>query len=208
MLTSVDEDDVFSTFNGTIDNLEVGNDAAIRIEDGVENECLQRCIGIAFWRGNALNDSAENVVDTLTCFAGGANDVFAFATNEFDDFIFHFLRHGVGHVAFVEHGNDFQIVLDGHIEVGNGLCLNALRGVYHEETTFAGCDGATHLISEVHVSRSVNEIEHVVLTIHFVVHLDGVTFDRDTTFLFEVHVVEHLTFGDFYGRRAFQQSVG
>ena len=90
-------------------------------------------------------------------------------------------------------------MLNGHIEVRNRLCLHTLCGVYHEQTAFAGCNGAAHLVGKVDVSWSVNEIEHIVLTVHFVVHLDGVTFDGDTALFFEVHVVEHLTCGHFYG---------
>jgi hypothetical protein len=39
-------------------------------------------------------------------------------------------------------------------------------------------------------------------------HLYGMTFDGDASFLFKVHVVQHLTFCDLYSFCAFKQTVG
>ena len=40
--------------------------------------------------------------------------------------------------------------------------------------------------------RSIDQIEHILLTIKRVIHLDGMTFDSDTTLTLKIHIVEHL----------------
>ena len=61
-------------------------------------------------------------------------------------------------VHFIQNGNDLEIVLDSEVQVGNGLCLNSLRGVNDEQRALAGGNGAAYLITEVHVTRGVNEV--------------------------------------------------
>ena len=204
----VHEEHVLAALDRTVYDFEVGDDAAIGIEHRVEDQSLERRVGIAFGSGNAFHNSAEDVVNPLARLTRSADDLFAFATDEFDDFVFHLLGHGVRHVALVEHGNDFEVVLDGHVEVRDGLRLYALCRVDHEQTAFAGRDGAAHFVGKVHVTRGVDEVEHIVLSVQGVVHLDGVTFDGDASFFFEVHIVEHLSGRHFDGLSAFEQSVG
>ena len=76
---------------------------------------MQRRVLIADRRGNALHNGTKNLVNALTRTAGGADNLFALATEQFDDFIFHLLGHRVRHVALVEHGDNFEVVLYGHI---------------------------------------------------------------------------------------------
>ena len=99
-------------------------------------------------------------------------------------------------------------MLESHIEIRNRLCLNTLSCVDDKQCAFACSDGAGDFVGEVHVSWGINQIEYVVLTIELVVHLDGVTFDGDSSFFFEVHIVEHLSGRHFDGLSAFEQSVG
>lgn len=48
---------------------------------------------------------------------------------------------------------------------------------------------------KVHVSRSVNQIQYILLSPILVLHLDGMALDRNTSLLFQVHIVKHLPFG-------------
>ena len=101
-------------------------------------------------------------------------------------------------------------MLYGQIEVGDGLRLDALGGVDHQQCAFAGCDGTGNLVGEIHMARSVDEVQHVVLTAAGVVHLDGVALDGDAFLLLQVHAVQHLVFHltlvESLG--AFQHTVG
>ena len=110
------------------------------------------------------------------------------AAQQVHNLVRHLLGHGTVEVYLVHHGDDFQVVLEGEIEVGDGLGLDALRGVDHEECALAGGDGAADLVAEVHVPRRVDEVQRIVV----VAHLDGVALDGDAALLFEVHIVEHL----------------
>ena len=101
-----------------------------------------------------------------------------------------------------------QVMVDGHIEVGDGLRLNPLRGIHHKERALTGSDAATYLVAEIHVSRCVDEVQDIFLALVCIFHLDGVALDGDSTFLLQVHVIQHLAFGDTYGLGKFQEAVG
>ena len=123
----IDKEHVLATLDRTVHDFEIRDDAAIGVEHRVEDQGLQRRFGIAHRRGDAFHHRPEDIVDALARFARCPNDLFAFATDELDDLVFDLLRHGVGHVALVEHGNDFEVVLDRHVEIRNRLRLYALR---------------------------------------------------------------------------------
>ena len=95
-------------------------------------------------------------------------------------------------------------MLDGHVEVRDGLRLHALRSVHHEQRTLAGGNRTAHLVREIDVSRRVNQVQDIVAPLH----LDCVALDGDAALLLQIHVVEHLPLGDLDGFRVLQQSVG
>ena len=69
LLFGIDEEDILSASDGTVDNFEIGNDTPIAIEDRVEDECLKRSFRVACRCGNALHHSTEYVVDALSCLS-------------------------------------------------------------------------------------------------------------------------------------------
>ena len=69
---------------------------------------------------------------------------------------------GGGQVDLVEHGHDLEVVLQGLVAVGQGLGLDALRGVDQQDRTLAGGQRAADLVAEVDVARGVDEVEGVV----------------------------------------------
>ena len=79
------------------------------------------------------------------------------------------------------------------IGVSEGLRLDALRGIHHQQRALAGLQAPRHLVSEIDVTRSVDEIELVVIAVFgFIVEADGMRFDGDAAFALEIHRVEHL----------------
>jgi len=54
------------------------------------------------------------------------------------DFVRHAVRVGGGQVDFVEDGDNFQIVFQGQVDIGQGLGFNPLAGVHDEQCSFAG----------------------------------------------------------------------
>ena len=101
-------------------------------------------------------------------------------------------------------------MLQGQVEVADGLRLNALGGVHDEQGSFAGGDGAAHFVAEVHVARRIDQIQDVLLPVQGVVHLDGLALDGDAPFTLQVHVVQvlglHVTIGDGAGH--VQEAIG
>ncbi len=100
-------------------------------------------------------------------------------------------------------------MVDGLVKVRNGLGLNTLRSIHHQQRPLAGRNGARHFVTEVHVPGGVDEVEPVGLSVAPVVHLDGVALDGDAFLPFQVHVVQHLVFHlpVAQGLGEFQQTV-
>ena len=89
-------------------------------------------------------------------------------------------------VNLVHGSNQFQIMREGEIEVGDCLGLNSLIGVHkkhhscitNQQTvknvekipTLASSEGAGDLVAEVDMSRSVDHVEEVLLPLVFVQH--------------------------------------
>ncbi|MPN11782.1 hypothetical protein SDC9_159090 [bioreactor metagenome] len=70
-------------------------------------------------------------------------------------------------------------MFDGHVQVRNGLSLNALSSVNDQQCSFASGNRTRYFIGEIHVSRSVNQVQGVFLAIMFMFHLNGVALDGD-----------------------------
>ena len=210
LLTGRHELDEVVGADGAVDNLEVCDDAAERIEYRVEYQCLQRCLGVAFGSGHALDDGAENLGDADACLARRTDDFLTLAADQVDDFVLHFLGIGRVEIHLVYNGDDLEVVVDGHVQVGDGLGLHALRSVDYQERAFACGDGARHLVGEVDVSRSVDKVEDILLSVKLVLHLYGVALDGDASFALEIHVVEHLSLHILGGHSVgiFKQTVG
>ena len=58
------------------------------------------------------------------------------------------------------------------------------------------------------MSRSVNEIQYIVLTFVVIFHLNGMALDGDASLLLKIHIVEHLSLNDLDGIGIFQKPVG
>ena len=174
-----------------IHDAEIGDDPAIRIEDRVENERLQRSFGLAFGRRHALHDGLQNIGHALPRFAAGRDDVLRFTADQLDDLIGDLLHHGIGHVYFIHDGDDLQPLVQSEVEVGNGLCLNTLGGIYQQQGALTGSDGAGDFIGEIHVPGRVNQVEGIGLSILLavIIQLYGMALDRDAALALQVHVV-------------------
>ena len=116
-----------------------------------------------------------------------------------------------GQVYFIYYGNKLKIMIKSKIGVGKGLRLNTLRSVNDQQRTLARGKRARNFIIEVNMTRSVNEIEFICFSVFgFVIKLDGVGFNGNSSFALKIHVVEqllgHVPFCNGIGK--LQQSVG
>ena len=206
----VDEFHKIVLADSAVHNLEVGNDAAEWIEHRVENQRLQRCIGVARRCRHALNNGIEHILYAKTGLAACAQHALGLAAQEVHYLVLHLVGVGAVEVHLVQHRNNLQAMVDCHIQVGDGLRLNTLRSINNQQRALACRNRARHLVGEVDVSRGVNQVESILLAFIVILHLNGMALDGDATLALKVHVVEHLCLQVLclYGVGIFKQTVG
>ena len=95
-------------------------------------------------------------------------------------------------VDLVEDRNDRQVVLECQVQVRQSLGFDPLGGVDKENRTLAGCQGAGHLVGEVHVPGSIDHVERVRGVLVRPRHAHRLTLDCDATLTFNVHAIQVL----------------
>ena len=169
------------------------DDAAELVEIGVDDQRPQGSILIALGRRDEEDDALEQVVDALAGLSRDAHGVLCGDRERLLDLRADALGLCRGQVDLVDRGNDVEVGVHGEQGIRDGLRLDALGRIDDEHGAFAGGERARHLVREVHVSRGVDEVELVGLTIVGVIgDADGVALDRDAAFALDVHGVEHL----------------
>ena len=178
--------------DGTVYHLEIGYDAPERIEHGIEYESLERSLRITLRSGDAVDDGIQDRRHALPRAGGNLEDFFRAAAQQVGDLVYDDFRLGGIHVYLVQHGDDLEAMVDGQVQVGYGLRLDALGSVHHQQRSFAGSDGTGDLVGKVHVPGSVDEVEHIGLPSASILHLYGMALYRDAFLPLQVHVVKHL----------------
>ena len=187
-LTRIEETHTVIRFHRTINHLEIGDNSTEWIEHRVKYQALQWRLRVSLWRSNTFNDSIQNLRYAVASLSRATQYLLTLTTQQIDDLILHFLWHSRVHIALIHHRDNLQVVIKSHIKVGNRLRLHTLRCIYDQQRSLASSDTTTYLVREVHVSRSVNEVEGVAL----VVHLDSVRLNSNTTLFLQVHIIQHL----------------
>ena len=204
------EQDFLALANGAVHDAQVADDAAVIVVLGVENEGLERGVGIALGGREDPGDGGDEVHDAETGLGGDELHVVGGDAEDVLDLDGRVFGRRAGQVDLVDDRDDLQVVVRGGIGVGDGLGLDALRGVDHQQRPVAGRQGPIDLVVEIDVPGRVDQVEHVGLAVHDHVERDGGGLDRDAALTFEVHVVEDLllevALGDSPGD--LQQPVG
>ena len=170
-----------------------GDDAAVLVEVGVQDERLERGLGVARGRRDEKHDGLEQVVDALARLAGDAHRVLGRDGQVLLDLLLDLVGMGARQVDLVDRGHDVEVGVHRQVGVGDRLRLHALGGVDHEHRPLARGEAAADLVGEVDVARRVDEVELVGLPVVGVVHhADGVGLDRDAALALDVHRVEQL----------------
>ena len=147
--------------HGSLHHAHQHDDAAIGVEPRIEDEGLQRRIGIPGGRRQAVDDGFEHFVHALAGLGAHWNRIGGVQP---DGLLNGFLGAddvGRGQVDFVDDGNDFEAVVDGEVSVGEGLGFHALACVDHQQRAFAGGQRARDLVAEVDVAGGVDQVELV-----------------------------------------------
>ena len=134
----------------------------VLVEVGVEDQPLQRGVGRAGRGRGALDDGVEQLGHAGAGLGRDPQDGIGGQAQHLLDLGRVPVGVGRGQVDLVEGGHDLQVVLEGHVAVGQGLGLDALGRVHHQDHRLAGGQGAAHLVAEVDVAGGVDEVDHVV----------------------------------------------
>ena len=114
-------------------------------------------------------------------------------------------------IDLVDDGDGFQIVLQRHVDVGQGLRLDALRGVHHQQRTLARGQSPADLVAEVHMTGGIDQVQSVGFAVQRrVLHAHSLGFDGDAALALQLHGVENLIhhLALFKNTRHLQQAVG
>ena len=138
----------------------VGDHAAVGVIHGVEDEGAGGRVRSVFARrrGHELAHAVEKLLHAFASFAGDAQHILRFATNDGGDLLGVLVGVGGGEINLVEDGDDLQVVLHRHVEVGERLSLDALGSVDKQNSALAGLEGTGDLVGEVNVTGRINEV--------------------------------------------------
>ncbi len=158
-----------------------------------------------------MNNGLEDVGDALAGFGGDGDGIGGVKAHGLLDHLLGARDVGAGQIDLVDDGDDLEPVIDGEVGVGEGLGLDALGGIHHQQSAFAGSQRAGDFVAEVDVAGGVDEIELIDLAVlRGVHHADGMGLDGDAALALEIHGVEHLSLHLAGSERAgeFEQAVG
>ena len=176
-----------------VDDAHEHDDAEIGVVPAVDEEGLERRLLVALRRRQALHDRLQHIADAEAGLGGDRDGVLGRDADHLLDLLLDALGLRGRQVDLVEDRHDLVAGVDGVIDVGEGLRLDALRGVDDEQRALAGGEGARHLVGEIDMAGRVHEIEHVgapVLRRVFEAH--GLRLDGDAALALDIHGIEHL----------------
>src|SRR5688572_30193173 len=196
---------------GSVNDPDDDDHTAVRVVPGIEDQSLQRSIGIARRRVKARDDRLQDVVDARAFLRAGQDGSAAVEADDVLDLALALVGLRAGQVDLVDDRDDLEVVLDGKVGVGERLRLDALRRVDQQQRAFAGGKRARHLIAEVDMTGSVDQVEDVLSSVAGgVIQPDRMGLDGDATLALEVHRVEdlrlHLT--RLQGTGKLQKAIG
>ena len=196
--------------DGTLHDAEQHHHAHIGVILAVEHQRPQGRFGIALGGGDVVHHVLQHGLNVDAQLGGNFGGL---QRGQADD-ILHLLlglqRVGGRQIDFVEHGENFQVVIHGKVRVGQRLGLHALGGVHHQQRTLTGGQRTADLVVEVHVARRVDEIQGVDLAVlRLIEDLHGAGLDGDAPLPLQIHVVQQLVFHLplRHGVALFQQAI-
>ena len=110
----------------------------VGIEPTVEDECLQgRVIITRRWR-NLADDRLKQLGHAGSNLCTREHRIVGPEADDFLELVLRPLGIGVREIDLVDHRNDREVVVERQIDVSDGLRLDALRGVDHQQRPLAG----------------------------------------------------------------------
>jgi len=125
------EANFLALFQHPVKNPHQDHHALVRIIPGVENQCFQGCGGIPPGSGDLFDHRFEDVVNADSLLGAGQHCIRGIQADDFLDLFADALRFGAGQIDLVENRKNLQVVVDGQVDVGQGLSFHPLGGIDH-----------------------------------------------------------------------------
>ena len=187
------------------------DDAEIGVVPAVDQHGLEGRVAVALRRGKLGDDGLQHVGNAEAGLGADRNGFGRVDADHVLDLRLDLIGFGGGQVDLVEDRHDLMIRVDGLVDIGEGLRLDALCRVDDQQRAFDRAHAPRDLIAEIDMAGRVDEVQDVLLAVlRRVFDPDGLRLDGDAAFPLDIHAVEHLglhvAFGD--GARELDQPVG
>ncbi len=178
----------------SVDDAHDDDHAAVRVVGRVEDERLERRLGVALRRRDPGDDRLEHLAGAGAGLRAGQQGVARVEADDVLDLPAGLLGLRPGQIDLVDdRQNGEVVVIDGEVGVGQRLRLDALRGIHQQQGPFAGRQRPRHFVREVDMAGRVDQVQDVGLAvIGQVGEPDRVGLDGDAALPLEVHRVEDL----------------
>ncbi len=185
--------DGVARFQRAIHEAALEDHAPITIELRVEDERFQRGGRVALGARQLLDDSREHVLNPQTGLGRDGDGRERIEPQVLFDLLAHPLDIGGGQIDLVDYGQQFQVVIQGQVEVGDRLRLDALGGIHDNHGAVARQERAPHLVRKIDVPRGVDQVQLIVLPVGSAVgKRDRIALDGDPPLALDIHRVEQL----------------
>ena len=147
-----------------VDHADDDDHAAVGVVPGVEDQRLERRVGIAGAAAAGDATIASRISATpVPIFALARMRVVAVEPDDLLDLAARLFGLRARQIDLVDDRDDLEVVLDREVGVGQRLRLDALRRVDQQQRAFAGGQRPRHFVGEVDVARRVDQVEDVLL---------------------------------------------
>ena len=122
--------DGLALFQHAIDDAHEDDDAEIGIVPAIDQHGLQRLGAVAFARRRQLvDDGFQHIRNAEAGLGGDQHGLARIDADDFLDLLADTLRLGGGKIDLVQNHDDLVVVVDGLVDIGQRLRLDALRGI-------------------------------------------------------------------------------
>ena len=148
-----------------VDHADDDHDAAVGVVPGVEDQRLERRVGIALRRRNRSTIASRMSRTPMPSLALARIDGRGVEADDVLDLPLALVGLRARQIDLVDDRDDLEVVVHGQVGVGQRLRLDALRGIDHQQRALAGGQRARDLVAEVHVAGRVDQVEDVLLAV-------------------------------------------
>ena len=185
--------DALALLQSAVDDAHQHDHAEIGVVPAIDQQRFERRVAVAFRRRQASDDRFQHLGHVLSGLGGNLDGAGGVDADHVLDLLLDRFRLGRRQVDLVEHRHDLVAGIDGVIDIGERLRLDALAGIHHQQRALDRGERAVDLIGEVDVAGGVDQIEDVILAVaRLVFEPDGLRLDRDAALALDIHRVEHL----------------